>query len=68
MAVRPSIIFALTFKAGNLNNTLSAQTLLLRSSVCSHQKQGLMLEALVSEQPEPHYPMYSVQWSTAQLE
>ena len=68
MAVRPIIIFALTFKAGNLNNTVSAQTLLLKSSVCSHQKQGLMLEALVSDQPEPHYPMHSDQWYTTQLE
>ncbi len=68
MAVNPIIIFTLTFKARNLNNRVLRHKLLLECPVCSHQKRGLMLELLVSTQPQSHYPMHMVDRSTAQLE
>ena len=67
IAVNPIIIFTLTFKARNLNNRVAKQNLLLKCPVCSHQKQGLMLKVLLSEKPQSHYPMHTVQRSTAQL-
>lgn len=36
MAVRPMIIFALTFKARNLDNRVIVTDILIRSSVLSH--------------------------------
>ena len=67
VAVRPIIIFALTFKARNSVNRVPGADFLVQSSVLSKQKQGLSLELLVSEQPQTHNPMQTVQWSRAQL-
>ena len=51
VAVRPMIIFALTFKARNSVNRVSGAHFFVKTSVLSNQKQGLSLELLVSEQP-----------------
>ncbi len=67
VAVRPIIIFAMTFPARNPVNRVLVTDILVQSSVLSHQKQGLSFKLLVSEQPQPHYPMQTVQWSRAQL-
>jgi len=67
VAVRPVIIFALTFKARNSVNRVPGTDFLVQSSILSYQKQGLSLELLVSEQPQTHNPMQTVQWSRAQL-
>ena len=68
VAVRPIIIFALTFKARNSVNRVPGTDFLVQSSILSYQKQGLSLELLVSEQPQTHNPMQLVPWSTAQFE
>ena len=67
VAVRPIIIFALTFKARNSVNRVPSTDFLVQSSILSYQKQGLSLELLVCEQPRTHNPMQTVQWSRAQL-
>ena len=43
VAVRPIIIFALTFKTRNTQNWVLGADLLIKSSVLSHKKQGLLL-------------------------
>ena len=67
VAVRPIIIFALTFKARNSVNRVPGADFIVQSSVFSYQKQGLLPQLLVSEQPQTHNPMQTVQWSRAQL-
>ncbi len=67
VAVRPIIIFALTFKARNTDNRVFSTDNLIKSSVLSKQKQGLSLKLLVSEKPQSHYPIHAVRWSRAQL-
>jgi hypothetical protein len=67
VAVRPIIIFALTFKARNTHNRVLATDILIKSSVLSHQKQCLSLKSLVSEKPQSQNPMQLVRCSTAQL-
>ncbi len=51
VAVRPIIIFVLTFKARNSVNRVPGADFLV-----------------VSEQPQTHDPMQTVQWSRAQLQ
>ncbi len=68
VAVRPIIIFALTFKARNSVNRVPGADFLVQRSILSKQKQGFSLELLVSEQPQTHNPIQPVPWSTAQLE
>lgn len=48
MAVRPRVIFTLTFKARNADNRVLDIDNLVKSSVQSHQKQDLLLQALVT--------------------
>ncbi len=67
MAVNPIVIFALTFKARNTYNRVLRQSIWSKSTVWSYQKQGLMLELLVFEQPQTHNPMNTDHWSRAQL-
>ena len=71
VAVRPIIIFAMTFKARNSVNRVPNANFIAQSSVLSYQKQGLSLKLPVSEQSQrlqTHNPMHTVQWSRAQLE
>ncbi len=67
VTVRPIIIFALTFKARNSVNRVPGADFFVQSSILNKQKQGLSLELLVSEQPQTHNPMQTVQWSRAQF-
>ena len=67
VAVRPIIIFAMTFKARKPVNRDTGADILIKRSVLSEQKQGLSLKLLVSEQPQSHYSKQAGCRSTAQL-
>lgn len=60
VAIRPIIIFALTFKARNSVNRVPGADFMVQRFTLSHQKQGLSLELLVSEQPQTQSPMQLV--------